>query len=471
LPVEKVQPLAIPAKAGIQENGQCHEYCGKAMDENKKRKLERIFRAGLQAVDPEKAVLGHVKRLGSKLTVGDRTYSLDRYRRVIVVGAGKGTAPMAKALEDILGNWLTDGWIVVKYGHGLPLRRINVMEASHPIPDHEGMAATRVLLDQLKECTSEDLVLCAFSGGGSALLPAPRPPLDLTRKQETTRLLMECGAVIDEINAVRKHLSLSKGGGLAQIAYPATVVSLFLSDVIGDRPDVIASGPTAPDSSTFEECVEILDRCGLTGKVSKPVIEYLAAGARGLIEETPKPGNAVFEKVLNVVVGSNRAALAASREQAITDGFDTLVLSSRICGEAREVARVFAAIAKEIAESGLPIRPPACVLAGGETTVTIRGSGKGGRNQEMALAAAIDIDGWDRISILCAGTDGTDGPTNAAGAFADGGTCSRAREMELSPSDSLLRNDSYHFFESLGDLLITGPTRTNVMDVICMLVE
>lgn len=441
------------------------------MKEEKKKILESIFLAGLEAVDPERAVRRHVRLRGGDLRVGDRTYPLDRFKRIFLVGAGKGSAPMAKAIEDILEDRVTEGWVVVKYGHGVPLKRTRTMEAGHPIPDEAGLVAAEKLLQHLESCTEDDLVLCAFSGGGSALLPAPRHPLKLFQKQETTRLLLECGAGIDEINAIRKHLSRSKGGALARAAYPATVVSLFLSDVIGDRLDVIASGPTVPDTSTFSECMQIMERYGLKGRIPGAVLEFLKKGEDSLIEETPKEGDPVFDRVQNLVVGSNREALLAAAKRAASLGYNTLVLTSRMQGEAREVAQVFAAIGKEICESGHPVAAPACVLSGGETTVSIRGSGKGGRNQEMALAAAIALDGWSRIAFLSAGTDGTDGPTDAAGAFADGDTFHRALLLKKSPREFLERNDSYSFFEQLGGLLKTGPTRTNVMDFVCVIVD
>jgi len=441
------------------------------MIEDQQKALEHIFRAGIEAVDPERAVRKYVRRKGNRLFVGDRSYALDRFKRILLIGAGKGTAPMAKALEEILGGHLTKGWIIVKYGYGMPLEKTHTMEAGHPIPDEAGLKATEVVLDQIRECTEEDLIICAFSGGGSALLPAPSPPINLDQKQETTRLLLDSGATINEINAIRKHLSRSKGGWLAKTADPATLVSLILSDVIGDRLDVIASGPTVPDESTFADCTEIIQRYDLVDRLPETVAEYFRQGAEGMVPETPKVGDPAFSRVQNLIVGNNRGALLAAQEQAISLGYKTMILSSQIEGEAREVAQVFAGIGKEICQAGLPISPPACVLAGGEPTVTIQGKGKGGRNQELALACAISIDGWDRIFLLSAGTDGTDGPTDAAGAIVSGVTCRRARQADLNPYSYLLANDSYSFFESLGDLLKTGPTRTNVMDIICMLVE
>jgi glycerate 2-kinase len=432
--------------------------------------LGRILRSGLDAVDPETAVRNCVSRDGSRLFVGDRDYDLDGYKRILLIGAGKGTAPMAKAVEQILGDHLTSGWIIVKYGYGMPLDKTHIIEAGHPIPDEAGLEAAESLLHTIGECGEEDLIICAFSGGGSALLPAPCPPLGLDEKQRTTRLLLESGATIDEINAIRKHLSRSKGGWLAKTAYPATLASLLLSDVVGDRLDVIASGPTVPDETTFGDCISIVEKYQLAEKLPKAVMTLFQQGVAGSIPETPKKGDKVFSKVQNLIVGNNRNALLAAQEQAISLGYHTMILSSQIEGEAREVAQVFASIGKEISQSGLPIAPPACVLAGGEPTVTIRGEGKGGRNQELALACAISIDGWDRIALLSSGTDGTDGPTDAAGAIVDGTTCRRAREAELDPNAYLAANDSFSFFESLGDLVMTGPTRTNVMDIICMLV-
>jgi glycerate 2-kinase len=441
------------------------------MAEERKKALEHIFRAGLKAVDPERAVRKHVRCKGNQLFIGDRSYPLDRFKRILLIGAGKGTAPMAKALEDILGDWLTSGWIIVKYGHGMNLKKTHIMEAGHPIPDEAGHRATEGLLKQIRECREEDLIVCAFSGGGSALLPAPSPPINLDQKKDTTRLLMECGATINEINTIRKHLSRSKGGWLAKTAYPATLASLILSDVIGDHLDVIASGPTVPDESTYSDCINIIERYDLRDRLPTGVVEYFRQGAAGILPETPKAGDPVFSKVQNLVVGNNRGSLLAAREQAVSLGYNTMILSSQIEGEAREVAQVLAAIGKEICQADLPLSPPACLLAGGETTVTIRGKGKGGRNQELALAFAIAIDGWERISLLSAGTDGTDGPTDAAGAIVSGLTCRKARQADLNPYAYLLNNNSNAFFESLGDLLKTGPTRTNVMDIICMLVE
>lgn len=441
------------------------------MENSKKTVLEEIFRSGLNAVDPEEAVRRHVRLQGNELVIGRQSYDVNRFERLLVVGAGKGTAPMAKALEDILGDHLTEGWIIVKYAHGMPLEKTQIFEAGHPIPDEAGLRATEILLENLQGCTEKDLVLCALSGGGSALLTAPDHPVDLQAKQKTTGLLLECGATIDEVNCIRKHLSRIKGGKLAQTAFPAPCVSLILSDVVGDALDVIASGPTVPDSTTFADCLETIRRYGIGDRLPQTVLQVLRDGAAGIRPETPKAEDPALATVQNVIVGNNRAALLAAERKAQEFGYATLILSSCLQGEAREVAKVVAAVGKEIVTSNHPLPPPACILAGGETTVTVLGSGKGGRNQELALAGAVALDGCDRIGLLSAGTDGTDGPTDAAGAFADGTTCKRARIRGLNSQAFLAVNNAYSFFATLGDLFLTGPTRTNVMDMICLLVD
>ena len=426
-----------------------------------------MYRAALAAVDPEAAVHRHVQRRGDRLSVSDRVLDLNAFERVFLLGAGKGTAPMAKALEDILGERLSEGVVVVKYGHGLPLKRVQVLEAAHPVPDAAGVRGTEQMLELAHRAGSKDLVIAAFSGGGSALTPAPVPPLTLEHKQRTTALLLAAGATIQEMNAVRKHLSRFKGGGLARAAAPASVVTLLLSDVVGDPLDVIASGPTAPDPSTYEQCMDVIRRYGLDDKIPEEVLGVLREGIEGRRPETPKPDDPVFEKVFHVVVANNMAALGAAQEEATRRGYRTLVLTSRLEGEAREVAKVIVALAKEVASSGKPVEPPACLLFGGETTVTLGNSfGRGGRNQELALACALALDGWPSITVLSAGTDGTDGPTDAAGAFADGQTVRRAARMGMDARAFLDRHDAYAFFKALGDLVITGPTRTNVMDFI-----
>ena len=424
----------------------------------------RIFHAALKAAAPSEAVLRHAKLARNVLSAGGKRYRLDEFRNVYVIGAGKASAQMAQPIERLLGKRIAQGLINVKYDHTARLRRIELNECGHPIPDRNGELGAHRIAEIASQAGEDDLVVCLISGGASALLPLPAPPVTLEEKQETTRLLLHCGANIHELNCVRKHISALKGGQLAQLAWPASVLTLILSDVIGDDLDVIGSGPTVPDRSTLADARAILSKYGIAAKVPAAVRERLSEKA----SETPKPGDKIFEHVQNLIVGSNRLAVDAAAEQARALGYHTLVLSTFIEGETRDVARVHAAIAKEIRATGRPVKPPACVISGGETTVTIRGNGQGGRNQEFALAAALDIAGLKDVVILSAGTDGTDGPTDAAGAIADGSTIARAG---LDAAAYLANNDSYHFFGNLGDLIKTGPTGTNVADVQILLVR
>uniref|UniRef100_Q02AY9 Glycerate 2-kinase n=1 Tax=Solibacter usitatus (strain Ellin6076) TaxID=234267 RepID=Q02AY9_SOLUE len=420
-----------------------------------RRHAAAIFRASLQAADPAGAVERHLARCN---------YS--RYRNIYVIGAGKAGASMARAAERVLGKRITAGLINVKDGHLAKLRRIELNECGHPVPDERGAAGARRIAAIAESAGREDLVVCLISGGASALLPLPAAGISLEEKQATTRLLLSCGATIHEINAVRKHISSIKGGQLARLAAPAAVEALLLSDVIGDDLDVIGSGPTAPDASTFATAAGIFEKYAITARIPASVRQRIERGMRSEIPETPKPDDPLFARVRNTVVGSNRLALDAAARAAKSLGYRTLVLSSEIEGETREIARMHAAIGREIAHTGRPVRPPACIITGGETTVAIKGDGLGGRNQEFVLAAAIDIAGTGNIVVFSAGTDGTDGPTDAAGAIADGETLRRKADAR----QYLERNDSYHYFEALGDLVITGPTNTNVMDVRLVLV-
>ena len=430
----------------------------------------QIFEAGLQAVDPVEAINRHIKLEKDLLSVGGKQFNLDDYDNVLVVGAGKAVAPMAKAVEDLLENRISDGVIVVKDEHGLPLKKVRIREASHPVPDERGVQGTEEILSLVEKAGERDLVICLISGGGSALLIAPVQEISLEDKQNATKLLLASGATIHEFNTVRKHLSRAKGGRLAQMANPATITSLILSDVVGDDLDVIASGPTVPDSSTFKDAEQILKGYGIWDQLAASVRNHIEQGSSGQIEDTPKSDNAAFLKCSQVLVGTNLQALKAAGKAAERLGYRPLILSSKVEGEAREVAKFYTAIAKEVLESAYPMEPPVCVLAGGETTVTLQGDGRGGRNQEFALASALAIEGLDNVIVLSGGTDGTDGPTDAAGAIADGTTVARARESGLDPKDFLQRNDSYNFFQKLDGLVMTGPTRTNVMDLYMLLV-
>jgi glycerate-2-kinase len=388
---------------------------------------------------------------------------------VVVVGAGKAAVPMAVALEELLGPQLDSGLVVVKYGHGAGTTRIGLVEAGHPVPDRAGQQAAARLLTFVRGLSSRDLLFVLLSGGASSLLPAPAPGLRLADKQRATRLLLRSGATIQELNTVRKHLSTMKGGRLAA-ATPARIVTLILSDVIGDDLGSIGSGPTAPDPTTYAQACAILRRRGVWNSLSRRVQIHLLLGARGMRTESPKPASGLFRRVQNQIVGNNRAAVDALADAAARSGIRPLVLSTSMIGEAREAARLFGAIAREIVINGRPLSRPACVIAGGELTVTVRGKGLGGRAQEFALAAAQEIAGLSNVWIIAFGTDGTDGPTDAAGAVVDGQTLARAKRRGVNLVEALEQNDAYHCFKKLHGLIVSGPTGTNVNDLYLLLV-
>jgi len=435
-----------------------------------RRDARVIFDAGLVASDPELLIGRRLQIDGQILHAGERLYNLANHGDLYVVGAGKATARMALAVEALLGERIAGGIIIVKPGHRVPLKKLAVVEADHPIPDQAGINATEAIIELLRRAQKTDLILCLVSGGASALLSCPVVGLSLQDKQQTTQALLNCGARIQEVNAIRKHISRVKGGRLAELAYPSTVLSLILSDVIDDSMDNIGSGPTVPDSSTFADCLSIIDRYGVGTMIPVAVTSFLKKGAAGEIVDTPKAGDPIFHKVQNLLIGNNQLALVAAKEKAEALGYNTLVLSRSIEGEARKVAIDHVVIARDVLWSSSPIRPPACLISGGETTVAIRGNGLGGRNQEFALAAAIEIDGLEGVVVLSGGTDGTDGPTDAAGGIVDWTTVQRAGDQGLDARSYLERNDSYPFLKTVGDLLITGPTLTNVMDLRLVLI-
>ena len=428
-----------------------------------------IMSAALTAVDPAQAIKQNVRLEGDSLRIGRRSYDLSGYKRIFVAGGGKAGSPMIAAIEETLGQRITAGLVNVKHGYLPPeaadVQRVEIVEAGHPTPDEAGRRGAERMVEMLSDLTEKDLVICLISGGGSALMTLPQPTISLADVQALTGALLRCGATINEINAVRKHISRIKGGQLARLVHPAQVVSLILSDVVGNPLDVIASGPTVPDTVTFVQAYGVLEKYDLLDKVPTSIIEHLAAGVAGKIAETPKKGDAVFATVYNLIVGSNEIAAWAALNRARELGFNTQLLSTYVEGEAREVAKVLAAVAQEMAKSGQPLPRPACLVVGGETTVTITGEGQGGRNQEMALAAALAIEGWEDVMVVTLATDGTDGPTDAAGGVATGETVAWARELGLDPEEYLANNDSYHFLEALGELVVTGPTNTNVNDL------
>jgi len=428
-------------------------------------KVTRILAAALEAVDPIQAVRQHMRRNGAQLTIGEKLYDLDRCNRVFLIGFGKASQPMGTAAAEILGDYLTQGILLTKMKTRGSIARARILEGSHPVPDRRSLTGAQKIVDMLAETTENDLVICLISGGGSALLTLPVPEISLDDLQVLTKSLLGCGATINEINCLRKHLSQVKGGQLARLAAPAQVAALILSDVVGDPLDVVASGPTVPDPSTFRDALGILQKYQLLDQIPIAILQYIQRGANAEIPETPKADDPLFEKIYTQIIGNNYKAAQASIEQAQAEGFNTLLLTTSLQGEARQVGKMLAAILRQSALTGDPIPRPACIIAGGETTVTIRGNGLGGRNQEVALATVTELAGLSDVILATLATDGDDGPTNAAGAIVTGETLGRAKQSGLDPFEFLTRNAAYEFFDPLNDLLKPGATQTNVNDL------
>ena len=428
------------------------------------KELRTMLDAALAAVAPDGALARHVRVQDDHLLVDDTKYALAS-RRLLVVGAGKGAAPMAAALEGLLGERITQGQIIVKEGHSLPLKHIRLVEASHPVPDERGERATHELLRMAESAGKDDLVICLVTGGASALTPALAEGITLADMRRTTELLLKCSATIHEINAVRKHLSVYTGGRLAAAAAPAPVAALLVSDVVGDNLDVIGSGPTVPDASTFAQCLEIVERFGIKDQLPNPVLRRLTDGAAGVISETLKADDPLFGRVQNVLIATNKQALDAAAEAARKLGYSPRILASALSGDSRERALELAEQACRAADALQPGDTPLCLLFGGETTLNVRGTGLGGRNQEMAVITAQCLRGRKGIAAVFADTDGTDGPTDAAGGFASGSTFDEAAKLGLDPQPYLDNNDCYNFLNKCGHLLVTGPTLTNVTGI------
>ena len=430
-----------------------------------------ILEAALDAVDPYQATHTLLERNGDVLTVGGQSYDLNRYRRVIVIGAGKAGAPMTQAVEAVLGDRISGGLVVVKRDHGAPTKHVEIVEASHPRPDAAGVAASERILALAQSATADDLVIALLSGGGSALLVAPAPGLTLTDVQSMTDALLASGATIHEVNCLRKHCEVLKGGQLARAVAPASLITLALSDVVGSPLDVIASGPTVPDATTWEDAWAIVRRFELTDKLPAPVLARLAAGRAGEIADTPKAGDAAFATTQTLIVADNRVAAQAAVARAQELGYQAMLLTTYLEGEAAQVAKVAVALGREILAYAAPLAPPACLILGGETTVTLGPTpGQGGRNQELALAAAVALDGETGITIVSLATDGSDGPTDSAGGMADGGTSARGRAQGLDAEEYLRAHNAYPYLCATDDLLITGPTQTNVNDLVFVFV-
>ena len=438
-----------------------------------RRAAAQILARALEAVDAYAATVRAMSRSRAIVRIGRHSYRLGSTARVVVVGAGKASTAMARAAEDVLGERITAGLVTTARGAaastgGAP-SRIRVREAGHPMPDASGERAAREMLALVRGLGAGDLVLCLLSGGGSALLPLPRDGLSLDDMAETTGMLLRCGATIVEMNTVRRHLSAIAGGRLAQAAAPARIATLAISDVVGSPPDAIASGPTVADPSTYADALAVLNRYGIMDRVPAGARRELERGREGAIAETPKPGDPVFRNAAFTIVADNLAAARAACAAARAAGFHTALLSTYLEGEARQAGRVLAGVARQIVATGDPVRRPACVVFGGETTVTVTGGGQGGRNQELPLAAAAALDGLRNVLLVGFATDGRDGPTDAAGAAVDGTTIARARRAGLDPARHLRNNDAYPLLDAIGDLIRTGPTGTNVADLALVL--
>ncbi len=444
---------------------------GSSLDRRARELVISAFDAALEAVDPKVIIKSKVQVKDNTLRIDTLSFNLGEFKNIMVVGGGKASGCMAETLEEILGDRIRDGAVNVPYAcPPYQTKRTKLQRASHPIPDISGVKGSSRMLKLVGQAEENDLIICLLSGGGSSLMPQPCAGVSLRDKRRVTDALLKSGATINEVNAVRKHVSGLKGGWLAKRAYPATVVNLILSDVVGDPLDTIASGPTVPDSTTFQEAVEILKRYRLWSKAPTSVRKALTDGEKGFTPETPKAGDKAFTKTHNIVVGNNLTASSAAYKSLKKAGLNALLLTSSLEGQARDVGTMLASVANEMVNSGNPVAKPAGIVAGGETTVTVVGKGKGGRNQEIALSAALKMGGLDGVVVASMSTDGVDGPTDAAGAIVDGKTLMRAKKLGLNSRKFLIDNNSYSFFSKLGELIYTGPTGTNVCDVAVILV-
>ena len=435
--------------------------------------LVKIYWEAVHAVDPEKLIAARVKKKGGTLVIdlpeGAIVEDLSRYREIIILGIGKASARMAAAMELVLDDEITRGFVITKYGHAVPTQKIKVLEAGHPIPDENSLRGAETLAQIAREADDKTLIINLISGGGSALFCLPAGDVTLADKIQTTRLLLACGADIDEMNCIRKHLSRVKGGGLAKIVCPARLVNLILSDVIGDRIDSIASGITAPDPTTFSNALAIVRKYSLEDKFPPAVTEHLMRGERGIIPETPKQGEPAFKNTINAILGNNTLACQAALKQAQALGYNAHVLTTTLTGEASEAGIMLAQMAGGLIAGKNNSTNKSMLISGGETIVTIRGEGKGGRNQEMALAFACELHrlqpGTQNVYFLSAGTDGSDGPTDAAGALVNPELMEEMKNIAGTAKAHLAQNDSYNFFAKTGCLFQTGPTYTNVCDI------
>ncbi len=427
-----------------------------------------IFKTAVQSVDPYQSIQSYLQLENNILNIFTETgkraiYDLNKYSRILVVGAGKATAFMAKAIEERLYSRIDKGHIVVKYGHSCKLKKIVETEAGHPIPDNNGLDGTRKIVELIGDANEDDLIICLLSGGASALMIQPAGNIQLKELQECTRLLLECGADIHELNTVRKEISKIKGGRLAKIAYPADVITLIVSDVVGDPLEDIGSGPTVPSKTTVYDALEIIVKYKLTKHIPATILDYFHLQEKRI--KTTDVIHKIFNKVNNIIICNNAKALKAGMDQAQKCGYHTKILTSELTGNVRHISQEFARMAIDIQNKIHEIKPPACLISGGETTLKVSGDGLGGRNQEFALSCALEFRDMDNFVFLSCGTDGTDGPTDATGAFITENSIKKAKDIGIDANTYLENNDSYHFFEKVGGLIKTGPTGTNVMDI------
>ena len=449
----------------IQNKTQLIENTQKPLIQKARELVLQSMENAINATDPKHLLNTTLTLEGQKLTIGQLSFELNQFRKIYVIGGGKATGAMAEAIEETLKNRIKAGYVNVPYGNNQKTQIIKINETSHPIPDQAGLEGTQQMITLAEQANEDDLVICLISGGGSSLMPLPRSDITLEDKRSITDALLKSGAAIYEINTVRKHISAFKGGWLAKAAYPATLVNLILSDVIGDPLDAIASGPTVPDHTNFTDAKKILEKYGLWSNSPKSVRNVINDGIKGKIAETPKPNDPIFKKVNNVIIGNNQTASLAAYEYLKKAGMNTLLLSRPLEGEAKQAGINLVSIALKISSLNRPMNKPTAIIAGGETTVTVNGKGKGGRNQELALSAALKLKGIENCALASMSTDGIDGPTDAAGAIVDGDTIVEAEKNRLNAKEYLANNDSYRFFERLGGLIFTGATGTNVNDI------
>ncbi len=420
--------------------------------------VPRILAAAINAVEPGNAVQKFLRREGNQLIIDGQNYALEKFRCIHILSLGKASHAMASPLPGLLAGSPFNGLIITKHISTPPPPGFEQMTGGHPVPNEDSLKAGEKALAFLNSVEKDDLLLCLISGGGSALMTAPRIGITLDDMGSLTSSLLKSGARVDEINTLRRHLDQLKGGRVAEMVYPARVASLILSDVVGNPLEAIASGPTAPDPTSREDALNVIRKYDLENQIPKSILRALSESS-----ETPKPGDKIFRRIQNVLVGSNAQAAQAALEQTEAEGFHARILQTDLQGEARDAARI---ICDQLQETTQTAPRPFCFIAGGETTVTVRGHGRGGRNQELALASVTELAGMENVLLLSLATDGEDGPTDAAGAVVSGDTLEQGNSLGLSPQTFLQENDAYHYFQTLKDLLKPGPTGTNVNDLI-----